>query len=555
MSGFTQALAVVAALTLGVGLAGVLLVHVIARMRGFKDDAGARFGLWFALLIVLAVGTPLVAATTLLSSHNEPVIVAPSHPVAVDTTLLLREEAARRLPHGDSGGTNVYEPPVPVSQPLPFALTFTAAWLFGAAIFLLRVAAGLIGLRRLVRQGRIIGVRSTTRGEVRLFSHARLSVPVAIGYRRLAVLVPQTLLASAAADEIEHIVLHELEHLRRYDDVSSLVQSLCMAIMWFNPFAYVVQRWIAVEREMACDEAVVRQIGARHGYASTLWNIALKMSDARVPSFAPGFAEGSHTVRRVTNVLECSHPRISRVRFAAVATLLLAAFVFTSIGAASALATARPVIGDAARVALPDGTALLVGGRNTDGTAVADATLYAANGRDIAHIPFATPRWSPTMTSLRSGDVLVTGGMTPNGTTADVELYRWRSRTFESVGRLHIARVAHTATLLPDGSVLIAAGERAAGKLESSTEVYDPATRRFTLTADGYGRISQTAIRIDNGDVLMMGGDPGRGRKRCAIIYSVSRHTYHEAGDLVRATANRLTFELPGGVLVTHTID
>ncbi len=555
MSGIAYAFAIVLSLTLGVGLGGVVVVCAIARMRGFKDDAGARFSLWFALLIVLAVGTPAITAGTLLYSRTEPVIVAPSQPVSVNVTRLMREELTRRSPRRDTGAAEVYEPPGPVHQTLPFAAIVAAAWLCGLTIFILRIAVGLIGLRSIVRRGHVIGRRSTTRGQVLILSHARLSVPVAVGYRRPVVLVPQTLLANEPDDAVEHIMLHELEHLRRYDDVTSLVQSLCMAIVWFNPFAYIVQQWIGIEREMACDEAVVRRIGARHGYASTLWNIALKMADARVPRFTPGFAEGSHTVRRVTNVLECSHARIPRASFLMVAALLLAVFAGASIAGAWAAATARPVINDAARVALLDGTALVVGGRNADGTAVGYARVYASDGRTIARVPLARPRWSATMTRLRSGDVLISGGMTPNGTTADVELYHWRSRWFEAVGRLHIARVAHTATLLPDGTVLIAAGERAPGKLESSTEVYDPATRRFSLTADGYGRISQTAIRVDRGDVLMMGGDPGPGRKRCAIIYSVSRHIYRQAGTLVRATATRLTFELPGGRLVTHTID
>ena len=257
----------------------------------------------------------------------------------------------------------------------------------------------------------------------------------------------------------------------------------------------------------------------------------------------------------MTNLLDGSLTRVSRARSIIALGVLLFAFIGIAFAGAAVAAHARPVVTDAARITLPDGTSLVAGGRNGDGSALGIATLYGAAGNELARSPFEVPRWSTTLTVLRSGDVLMTGGMTADETTPDVQLYHLRTRSFEHVGRLRIARVAHTATVLSDGTVLIAAGERAPGKFESSTELYDPANGRFSLTADGYGRISQSAIRIDHGDVLMMGGDPGRGRKNCSIIYSATQHTYRDAGRLVHASEGRLTFELPGHIIVTHTID
>lgn len=548
-----QTVVTVLALTLGAGLAGVVAVYAIARSESFRSDAGARFTLWLALLIVLAIVAPLLAGVTMLSSRAEPVVVTPSaapvvaiarfvHPVALSST----NTAAAPVP--------VYAPPQPAKPAFPIMRACALVWLLGALAFAARIVAGVVGMRRFARKGRLIEMRASSRGNVAILEHTRLQVPVAIGYLRPAVLIPQSLLASASVSDLEHIVLHELEHLQRFDDVTSLVQAFCMSLLWFNPFAHYVHRRLSAEREMACDEAVVRRIGARHGYASTLWNIALSVSDSLVPSFTSAFAAGSQTVHRVSNLLDSTHKRAPRIASVAAVVFLLAGFISVSIAGAGTIASVRPIISDAASVAFGDGTTLLVGGRNADGSAVADASVYRGADR-IALIAMPVPRWSATATRLRSGDVLITGGMTTNGTTADVELFHARSRVFESVGRLHVARVAHTATLLADGTVLIAAGERAPGKLESSTERYDPATRQFTLSADGYGRISQTAIRIDNGDVLMMGGDPGRGRKNCAIIYSALRRTYRDAGTLVRADARQLTFRLPGGTLVTHTID
>ena len=547
---------IVLGLTLAVGLAGVFVVSAIQCLGGFKQDAGARFYLWFALLLVLAVAAPSFTAATIAAFRAEPIVVsagtlpAVTEPVRIDTTA--RTFAA---PAAYEREASVYRPPDPAKPALPLAAdALVLVWIAGAFGFLVRVGIGVIRIRRLTPGCRLVEMRSTPQRNVRILEHPRLSVPIAIGYRRPAVLIPSALLESAPPDDVENVVLHELEHLQRFDDVTSFVQSICLSLLWFNPLAHYVVRRIAVEREMACDEAVVRRIGKRHGYASTLWNVALSVSDSLVPSFSSAFASGSQTVSRVANLLDTAHTRVSRRVVALAIVAVMAAFAGVSLVAAAAIGSVRPVITDAASVALLDGTTLVVGGRNTDGTPVDEAEIYRANAR-VALVPMAIPRWSTTLTRLRNGDVLVTGGMTPDGTTADVELFNARTRTFELVNRLHVARVAHTATLLADGTVLVAAGERAPGKLESSTEIYDPLSRTFRLTADGYGRISQSAIRIDGSDVLMMGGDPGRGRKNCAIIYSATRHIYHNAGTLVRATADHLTFLLPNGTYVTHTID
>ncbi len=544
---------VVLGLTLAVGLAGVLAVSAIERLSSFKRDAGARFHLWFVLL-VLAVAAPLVAGATIAAFRAEPAIDLPATSAVgtiaqhVQQTTRVSVIPAVRQP------TAVYRPPDPVKPRFPVAAALVMVWAIGALAFLARLAIGVTRLRRLTHNGRLLETRSVSLRRVRIIEHPSFSIPVAIGYRRPAVLMPRALLATTSEADLENILLHELEHLRRFDDVTSFLQSMCVALVWFNPFVHYVARRLAAEREMACDEAVVRRIGKRHGYASTLWNIALTVSDSLVPTFGSAFASGSQTANRVANLLETVHARVSRPMMVAVALTIVAAFGGVSIGVAAAVGSARTVITDVVSVTLNDGTTLVVGGRNPDGTPVDDAVLYRGKRR-IGTAALSTPRWSTTLTRLHSGDILVTGGMTPAGTTADVELFRLRTRKFEHVGDLHVARVAHTATLLADGTVLVAAGERAPGKLESSTELYDPAHRRFRLTADGYGRISQTALRIDHGDVLMMGGDPGRGRKNCSIIYSATRHTYHDAGTLVRATEDRLTFRLPNGVYVSHTID
>src|SRR5947209_20447982 len=75
------------------------------------------------------------------------------------------------------------------------------------------------------------------------------------------------------------------------------------------------------------------------------------------------------------------------------------------------------------------------------------------------------------------------------------------------------ARLSHTATLLPDGTVLVAGGRSSgafcAGSELASVEIYDPATGTFSPTGSmAQARSNHTATRLLDGTVLVAGGVP-----------------------------------------------
>jgi N-acetylneuraminic acid mutarotase len=81
------------------------------------------------------------------------------------------------------------------------------------------------------------------------------------------------------------------------------------------------------------------------------------------------------------------------------------------------------------------------------------------------------------------------------------------SGTWTTTGSLNVARSAHTATLLPNGLVLVAGGEDASSKALSSAELYDPASGRWSLTGSlSTPRYSHTATLLPDGQVLVVGG-------------------------------------------------
>jgi hypothetical protein len=115
--------------------------------------------------------------------------------------------------------------------------------------------------------------------------------------------------------------------------------------------------------------------------------------------------------------------------------------------------------------------------------------------------------------ALTDGTVLFSGGyaeVASDSYSSGAELYDPSSGSFRPTGDMTTARAAHTATLLPDGTVLIAGGE---GKPSSnptantSAEIYDPAAGTFSPTGDmPDGREGHTATLLLDGRVLLTGG-------------------------------------------------
>ena len=167
-------------------------------------------------------------------------------------------------------------------------------------------------------------------------------------------------------------------------------------------------------------------------------------------------------------------------------------------GATGALHTART---DHTATLLPDGRVLVAGGQDQDagGNPLARAELYDPRAR--AWTPTAAmrdARTQQTATLLPDGQVLVAGGddKHPQGSA---ETYDPRARTWARTGPMHAIRFGATATLLPDGRVLVAGGN-AGPEPFASAELYTPRARAWAPTgAMREGRSYHTATLLPDG--------------------------------------------------------
>jgi WD40 repeat protein len=175
---------------------------------------------------------------------------------------------------------------------------------------------------------------------------------------------------------------------------------------------------------------------------------------------------------------------------------------------AAGVYTAPPVVANGT------GTFHIVATSQADPTKTASATLTVTAPTLAAWsaLPaMGQPRYGHTATVLPDGRVLIAGGAgdTPQApATATAEIFNPATGTFAPTGSMTTIRAFHTAVLLPNGKVLISGGGINGFNpgTKKSQELYDPATGTFTATGDMVSaRSYHASVLLPNGKVLHVG--------------------------------------------------
>jgi beta-lactamase regulating signal transducer with metallopeptidase domain len=96
-----------------------------------------------------------------------------------------------------------------------------------------------------------------------------------VGLWRPIVVLPEAFMESATAEQIEHVLLHEMAHVKRRDPLSSLVCQLVQIAYWFHPVVWLVRRRLTTLREVCCDRTAAGVLGeAAPAYRRTLLELA-----------------------------------------------------------------------------------------------------------------------------------------------------------------------------------------------------------------------------------------------------------------------------------------
>ncbi|HZZ41238.1 MAG TPA: M56 family metallopeptidase [Acidobacteriaceae bacterium] len=207
----------------------------------------------------------------------------------------------------------------------PFwAAAFLLLWIPITLLALARLVAGIWQVRRIRRSCSEVSLAdldpllrqlfADLNRPVRLLISDRARVPAALGFRHPAVVLPAWSLHDLPADQLRHILIHELAHIRRHDDWTNLLQKVTRAIFFFHPAVWWIDARLSLEREMACDEAVLAATGNPRAYAGCLIDLIERGCARRGWTMAQAaVARARDASVRIAHILQRSQPASTRL--------------------------------------------------------------------------------------------------------------------------------------------------------------------------------------------------------------------------------------------------
>jgi beta-lactamase regulating signal transducer with metallopeptidase domain len=226
-------------------------------------------------------------------------------------------------PIGLVGGLGAY-----ISDTPPIAVSLAALWLLGFATMLARLCTRIVHERHLDRtsvdthasladrkfsaDGIAVKIANTPRG------------PTVTGLLRAQISLPAGIDRLLSERELRSVLIHELTHAKRRDNLIRLTYELALCVLWFHPLVWVTGSRVALYRELSCDENVIRS-GLGQDLLSALGKLAHRDDAVVLQATATSFI--GHRLARLT---EESTPRMSR-RANALICIFFVAVLFAGV--------------------------------------------------------------------------------------------------------------------------------------------------------------------------------------------------------------------------------
>ena len=342
-------------------------------MNAALNELGSQLFGWFGQLsIELAALAVLVLVTCRLLPIKSPalrhllwavVLLKPLVAVAVSSPYTLFTPFVSLLEPGNASVLPVDHSTVQVASSSTIAASsvqLTIAgwgailWLVGAALLIGRILVGY-GIVWCLRQQAQVqhdgplcdALRQARRTldsypKVEVATSPSIGSPMALGILRPIIVFPADLVEKLHTDELTLILMHELAHVRRWDNLTLLLHRLVSAVLFFHPAVWLCGRMLRREAEQACDDIVVCATGRSEAYARGLAHVAERAAHLnplirRIPTMNAFAATESDLALRIRRTLGGSARRMgTRVRVLAVVLLCpLAAVTLPSCGTTS----------------------------------------------------------------------------------------------------------------------------------------------------------------------------------------------------------------------------
>ncbi|MDP3583143.1 MAG: M56 family metallopeptidase, partial [Ignavibacteria bacterium] len=122
-------------------------------------------------------------------------------------------------------------------------------------------------------RSREIGKKLSIKKFVSVYETINVKVPLAIGYIKPIVLLPLGMISGLPYTQVEALIAHEFAHIKRYDFVINLIQTLVETIFFYHPAVWWISNQIREERENSCDDITVNVCGDSLAYSKALYNL------------------------------------------------------------------------------------------------------------------------------------------------------------------------------------------------------------------------------------------------------------------------------------------
>ena len=162
---------------------------------------------------------------------------------------------------------------------LPYMVCGWLIGVFGLSVWHLGGWAQLQRLRKkmvrrvdtsLQNKMKLLSERLEVNRTVQLLESALVQVPTVIGWLRPVILLPASAITGLSSEQLEAILAHELAHIKRFDYLINMLQTVVEILGFYHPAVWWISRRIRAERENCCDDLAVSISGDRICYASAL---------------------------------------------------------------------------------------------------------------------------------------------------------------------------------------------------------------------------------------------------------------------------------------------
>jgi uncharacterized protein (TIGR03435 family) len=144
-----------------------------------------------------------------------------------------------------------------------------AIWMCGFLFVVFSWVRGWLRIRASVR----LSSRTALLAEVPVLSSPLLLEPGVFGIFRPVLLLPQGIDDRLSPAQLDAIIAHEICHLRRRDNLTAAIHMVVEALFWFHPAVWWIKTRLLEERELACDEIVLRSGNEAEVYAESILNV------------------------------------------------------------------------------------------------------------------------------------------------------------------------------------------------------------------------------------------------------------------------------------------